>query len=50
MVYDYIKNNNLQDKDDKRIIHPDKNVQELFHLEKGQTLNLRPFKLYGNTI
>ena len=50
MVYDYIKNNNLQDKDDKRIIHPDKNVQELFHLEKGQTLEFKTFQTYMATL
>merc|ERR1711998_322387 len=34
MVYDYIKLNNLQDEKDKRIIHPDKHVRELFHMNE----------------
>tara|TARA_Y100000768_G_scaffold331495_1_gene270740 strand:+ start:13204 stop:13836 length:633 start_codon:yes stop_codon:yes gene_type:complete len=50
MVYDYIKNNNLQDKNDKRIIHPDKNVQNLFHLEKGQTLEFKTFQTHMATL
>ena len=46
MVYDYIKSNNLQDPDDKRIIHPDKNVKNLFHLESGQNLEFKTFQTY----
>ncbi len=50
MVYDYIKTHNLQDSNDKRIIHPDKNVQDLFHLDKGQTLEFKTFQTYMATL
>lgn len=46
MVYDYIKDNGLQDPNDKRIIHPDKNVMNLFHIEKGQDLEFKTFQTY----
>lgn len=46
MVYDYIKDNNLQDPADKRIIHPDSNVKDLFHLEDGQDLEFKTFQTY----
>lgn len=46
MVYDYIKDNDLQDPKDKRIIHPDKNVKSLFHLEAGQDLEFKTFQTY----
>ena len=46
MVYDYIKDNGLQDENDKRIIHPDKNVMNLFHIEKGQNLEFKTFQTY----
>ena len=46
MVYDYIKDNTLQDPNDKRIIHPDKNVKTLFHLEAGQVLEFKTFQTY----
>lgn len=50
MVYDYIKSNNLQDLKDRRIIHPDKNVKDLFHLDKGQTLEFKTFQTYMATL
>ena len=46
MVYDYIKDNELQDPSDKRIIHPDDNVKSLFHLEPGQNLEFKTFQTY----
>jgi len=46
MVYDYIKDNDLQDPADKRIIHPDDNVKSLFHLEPGQCLEFKTFQTY----
>jgi hypothetical protein len=46
MVYDYIKDNGLQDPADKRIIHPDKNVKTLFHLESGQDLEFKTFQTF----
>lgn len=46
MVYDYIKDNNLQDPKDKRIIHPDKNVKLLFHLDEGIDLEFKTFQTY----
>lgn len=46
MVYDYIKDNDLQDPADKRIIHPDTNVKTLFHLEDGVDLEFKTFQTY----
>lgn len=46
MVYDYIKDNELQNPDDKRIIHPDSNVKELFHLDEGINLEFKTFQTY----
>ena len=46
MVYDYIKDNDLQDPADKRIIHPEKNVKTLFHLEAGQDLEFKTFQTF----
>ena len=46
MVYDYIKDNDLQDPADRRIIHPDKNVRTLFHLDSGQDLEFKTFQTY----
>ena len=46
MVYDYIKDNNLQDPADRRIIHPDSNVKNLFHLPDGQDLEFKTFQTY----
>ena len=46
MVYDYIKLNDLQDKNDRRIIHPDKHVRELFHMNDGDHLEFKTFQTY----
>ena len=46
MVYDYIKENNLQDSEDKRIIHPDSIIKKTFHLKEGDTLEFKTFQTY----
>ena len=46
MVYDYIKDNNLQDPKDKRIIHPDDKIKSLFHIENGNVLEFKTFQTY----
>ena len=46
MVYDYIKENNLQNPDDKRIIHPDDTVRKLFSIPDGINLEFKTFQTY----
>merc|ERR1712167_504019 len=46
MVYDYIKDHDLQDDADKRIIHPDNVVKKTFHLKEGDTLEFKTFQTY----
>ena len=45
-VYDYVKQNNLQDPKDKRIIHPDATVRKLFHLKKGDLIEFKTFQTH----
>merc|ERR1712196_351741 len=45
-VYEYIKNNNLQDADDKRVIHPDKTLKRLFHLQPEDVLEFKTFQTH----
>ena len=44
MVYDYIKDNNLKNPDDKRDIIPDENLKKLFHLKEGEELCFSNFQ------
>ena len=46
MVYDYIKEHELQDEADKRIIHPDNIIKRTFHLQEGDTLEFKTFQTY----
>ena len=46
MVYDYVKQEGLQDPDDKRRIFPDDNLKELFHLKEGDELHFNNFQTY----
>ena len=46
MVYDYIKEHELQDEADKRIIHPDSIIKKTFHLKEGDTLEFKTFQTY----
>lgn len=46
MVYDYVKENGLQDPKDKRRIFPDKTIKKLFHLNDGDELHFNNFQTY----
>jgi upstream activation factor subunit UAF30 len=46
MVYDYVKENSLQDPKDKRRIFPDKVIKKLFHLNDGDELHFNNFQTY----
>ena len=46
MVYDYVKENQLQDPEDKRRIFPDDNLKELFHLNDEDELHFNNFQTY----
>merc|ERR1712196_21437 len=46
MVYDYVKENNLQDPADKRRIFPDSTIKKLFHLNEGDELHFNNFQTY----
>jgi hypothetical protein len=46
MVYDYVKENGLQDPADKRRIFPDKIVKKLFHLNDSDELHFNNFQTY----
>merc|ERR1719231_1456942 len=46
MVYDYVKENKLQDPEDKRRIFPDDSLKELFHLNDGDELHFNNFQTY----
>lgn len=39
LIYEYIKENNLQSESDKRTINPNKELQKLFGLEKNEQLS-----------
>ena len=46
MVYDYVKENTLQDPKDKRRIFPDKTIKKLFHLNDSDELHFNNFQTY----
>ena len=46
MVYDYVKENSLQDPKDKRRIFPDQTIKKLFHLNDGDELHFNNFQTY----
>ena len=46
MVYDYVKEENLQDPDDKRRIFPDETLKKLFHLKDSDELHFNNFQTY----
>lgn len=46
MVYDYIKENDLQAEHDKRVIKPDAVLRKLFHLKEDDTLEFKNFQTY----
>jgi len=46
MVYDYIKENQLQEEHDKRVIKPDHTLKKLFHLKDTDTLEFKNFQTY----
>jgi chromatin remodeling complex protein RSC6 len=43
-LYDYIKDNGLQDESDKRTIKPNDELRELFDLEDGDTIEFKNFQ------
>jgi len=43
-IYAYVREKNLRDKDDRRIIHPDSSLQKLFSLKKDETLDFKNFQ------
>ena len=46
MVYDYVKENSLQDPKDKRRIFPDQTIKKLFHLNDSDELHFNNFQTY----
>lgn len=46
MVYDYVKENCLQDPKDKRRIFPDQTIKKLFYLNDGDELHFNNFQTY----
>merc|ERR1719408_302547 len=46
MVYDYIKEHELQASEDKRVIKPDDTLKSLFHLKDGDKLEFKNFQTY----
>ena len=46
MVYDYIKEHELQASEDKRVINPDSTLKSLFHLNDGDKLEFKNFQTY----
>merc|ERR1712072_1339148 len=44
LLYSYIKEKNLQDPNDKRIIHPDKTLKALFELGDDEQLSFKNFQ------
>ena len=46
MVYDYVKEHNLQDPKDKRRIFPDETIRKLFHLGNTDELHFNNFQTY----
>jgi chromatin remodeling complex protein RSC6 len=45
-LYHYIKENGLQNEDDKRVINPNDELIELFQLKKGDELTFNTFQTY----
>lgn len=45
-VYDYIKEHDLKNQDDKRIINTDRTIRKLFHLTKDEVLQFKNFQTY----
>ena len=43
-IYAYVRDKNLRDKEDRRIIHPDKTLQKLFNLAEKETLDFKNFQ------
>ena len=43
-IYSYVREQNLRDKDDRRIIHPDASIRKLFSLKEGETLDFKNFQ------
>jgi hypothetical protein len=43
-IYSYCREQNLRDKDDRRIIHPDAPLQKLFSLAKSEPLDFKTFE------
>ena len=43
-IYSYVREQNLRDKDDRRIIHPDASLRKLFGLKEGETLDFKNFQ------
>ena len=46
MVYDYVKEENLQDPEDKRRIFPNETLKKLFHLKDTDELHFNNFQTY----
>ena len=46
MVYDYIKEKDLQTKEDRRVIKPDAHLNKLFHLKDSDTLEFKNFQTF----
>ena len=46
MVYDYVKEENLQDPEDKRRIFPNETLKKLFHLKDSDELHFNNFQTY----
>ena len=43
-IYSYVREQNLRDKEDRRIIHPDASLRKLFGLKEGETLDFKNFQ------
>jgi chromatin remodeling complex protein RSC6 len=43
-IYSYVREKDLRDKEDRRIIHPDAALQKLFGLKKDETLDFKNFQ------
>lgn len=43
-IYSYVREQNLRDKEDRRIIHPDASIRKLFSLKEGETLDFKNFQ------
>lgn len=46
MIYQYIRDNGLQNPENKRQINPDKKIKQLFQLQKGDTLSFENFQTH----